>query len=108
MTRVARRQRCSWGRCGVPAWPWTCRDPHFVLHANPGDGSMDCGHAKFAGRAPEVFDDALTAEAAADAPGHAHAFRLDLTNVVLTSVRGNRLVVEHWRSCLEVTTTERT
>jgi len=69
---------------------------------------MDCGHAKFAGRALEEFDDALTAEAAADAPGHAHAFRLDLTNVVLTSVCGNRLVVEHWRSCLEVTMTERT
>ena len=69
---------------------------------------MDCGHAKFAGRAPEVLDDTLTAEAAADAPGHAHAFRLDLTNVVLTSVCGNRLVVEHWRPCLEVTTTERT
>jgi len=108
VTRVARRQRCSWGRCGVPAWPGTCRDPQVVLHANPGDGSMDRGHAKFAGRAPEVLDDTLTAEAAADAPGHAHAFRLDLTNVVPTSVRGNRLVVEHWRSCLEVTTTERT
>ncbi|MCQ4083069.1 pyridoxamine 5'-phosphate oxidase family protein [Streptomyces sp. RB6PN25] len=59
------------------------RDARFALHANPGDGSMDGGDAKVAGRAVEVAD---------------HAFRLELTEAVLTSVQdGERLLIQLWR-----------
>ena len=67
------------------------RDGRFALHANPGDGSMAGGDAKLSGVAVEVTDHP-------DA-GRSHLFRLDVTEVVLTSVHPDRdrLVIESWR-----------
>ncbi len=88
------------------------RDNRFAIHANPGDESTMTtqGDAKIAGRAIEVTDpDELAAyRDGAQPPGDFHLFRLDLTEVVLTSVRGDRLVVETWRPGQPITRTERT
>lgn len=68
------------------------RDPRFALHSPtvdppPDDARSWPGEAKLAGRAVEV------AEAA---PGEPHRFRLDLTEVVLTRVAGDRLEITSW------------
>lgn len=68
------------------------RDPRFALHSpttNPdeSDPSAWPGEAKLAGRAVEVGD---------PGPGQAHRFRLDVTEVVLTRVDGNRLEITSW------------
>ena len=67
------------------------RDGRFALHANPGDGSMAGGDAKISGVAEEVTDH--------PGAGESHLFRLDVTEVVLTSLHpeGDRLVIESWR-----------
>lgn len=67
------------------------RDGRFALHANPGDGSMAGGDAKVAGVAVEVADH--------EGAGTSHLFRLDVHEVVLTSVHPDRdrLVIESWR-----------
>lgn len=67
------------------------RDGRFALHANPGDGSMAGGDAKVSGVAVEVPDHEGT--------GTSHLFRLDVREVVLTSVHPDRdrLVIETWR-----------
>jgi hypothetical protein len=67
------------------------RDGRFALHANPGDASMSGGDAKVSGVAVEVPDH--------DGAGTSHLFRLDVREVVLTSVHpdGDRLVIESWR-----------
>jgi len=67
------------------------RDGRFALHANPGDGSMAGGDAKLSGVAVEVTDH--------PGAGGSHRFRLDVTEVVLTSVDpdGDRLLIETWR-----------
>ncbi len=69
------------------------RDGRFALHANPGDGSMDGGDAKVAGLAVDVR------EGDREEPRESHLFRLDLRDVVLTSLHpdGDRLVIELWR-----------
>jgi len=67
------------------------RDPRVAVHSptvDPpeGDPSTWAGEAKVAGRAVEV-----------SRPGAgAHVFHLDLTEVVLTRVSGDELVVESW------------
>lgn len=67
------------------------RDGRFALHANPGDGSMAGGDAKVSGVAVEITDH--------EGGGTSHLFRLDVREVVLTSVHpeGDRLVIETWR-----------
>lgn len=67
------------------------RDGRFALHANPGDGSMAGGDAKLSGTAVEVADH--------PAAGQSHRFRLDVSEVVVTSAHpdGDRLVIETWR-----------
>ncbi|HEX8003158.1 MAG TPA: pyridoxamine 5-phosphate oxidase [Mycobacteriales bacterium] len=67
------------------------RDPRLALHSptvdpEPGNESAWPGEAKLAG----------TAVRQPDAEGGAHAFAVDLTEVVLTHVEGDRLVVESW------------
>lgn len=81
------------------------RDSRFALHANPGDGSMTGGDAKLSGRAIEVVDPAELSSFGEDEqpPGDFHLFRLDLTDVVLTSVRDNHLVIQLWRPGTGVT-----
>lgn len=75
------------------------RDPRFGLHANPGDGSMDGGDAKMAGRAIEVLHEEADPEGGEPHdPSLWHLFRLDLEEVVLTSVHpdGDRLLIRTW------------
>jgi hypothetical protein len=88
------------------------RDPRFALHANPGDGSMDGGDAKLTGLAVEVTDPdeiAVLMDDVTAPPGPMHLFRLQLTEVVLTSLHpdGDRLVIELWRPGQGVKRTER-
>lgn len=77
------------------------RDGRFALHANPGDGSMEGGDVKVAGRAVEVTDaDQLRAFVEAEHPPEPfHLFRLSLDEVVRTSLSPdqNYLVIETWR-----------
>jgi hypothetical protein len=86
------------------------RDGRFALHANPGDGSMAGGDAKLSGVAVELGDDGKRAyEEHADPPGPYPLFRLDLHEVVLTSLHpeGDRLVIETWRPGQELSRIER-
>jgi hypothetical protein len=68
------------------------RDPRFALHSPtedpPEDNPSDWpGEAKLAGRAEEVSDPDTT---------EAHRFRLDITEMVLTCVEDDTLVVQSW------------
>jgi hypothetical protein len=75
------------------------RDSRFALHAHPGDGTLDGGDAKIAGRAVEIEHD----------DGDHAVFRFDLDEVVLTSLNAakDRLVIETWRPGQAVTRVER-
>jgi len=69
------------------------RDPRLALHSptvDPPDDDPSAwnGEAKLAGRAVEVSD-----PQAVDEP---HRFRIDVTEVVLTRVSGDRLVMQLW------------
>jgi hypothetical protein len=87
------------------------RDGRYALHANPGDGSMEGGDAKVAGRAVEVTDAAELAAYSGDVepPEPFHLFRFGLSEVVLTSLHpaGDRLVIETWRPGRGVSRVER-
>lgn len=76
------------------------RDGRFALHAHPGDSSMAGGDAKVAGTATEITAgaelDALRT-ARPDDPWPQQPFRLDLTEVVLTSLAGELMRIELWR-----------
>ena len=76
------------------------RDGRFALHANPGDGSMSGGDAKLSGLAVEFDDEGKRAyEEHTSPPKPYHLFRLELLEVVLTSLHpeGDRMVIETWR-----------
>jgi hypothetical protein len=87
------------------------RDGRFALHANPGDGSMEGGDAKVAGCAVEVTDAVELATYVDEVapPGPFHLFRLDLDEVVLTSLHpdGDRIVIETWRPGTPLSRVER-
>lgn len=82
------------------------RDGRCALHAHPADGD-----AKVAGVAIEVTDatgkEALTT--GGEPAGGFHAFRLDLTEAVLTTVdeEAQLLVIQLWRPGRGVTLTQR-
>ena len=86
-------------------------DGRFALHANPGDGSMEGGDAKISGRAVEVVGEGgpLTIAQGGDEPEPYHLFRLDIEEVVLTSLSSDQqaLVIETWRPGGEVVRFER-
>lgn len=70
------------------------RDPRFAIHSpttdpDESDPSAWAGEAKLAGRAVEIGEPAA---------GEAHRFRLDITEVVLTRVAGNRLEITSWHA----------
>lgn len=68
------------------------RDPRLALHSPTVDPPADDpsawpGEAKLAGTAHEL---------PGREPGQPHRFRVDLTEAVLTTVSGDRLVVDAW------------
>ncbi|MFJ8075985.1 pyridoxamine 5'-phosphate oxidase family protein [Streptomyces sp. NPDC096176] len=86
------------------------RDPRFALHANPGaDDSMDGGDVRISGRAFEVTDAGEKARFVEDVkpPEPFHLFRVELTEVVRTSVEGDELVVRSWSAGGQVRTQRR-
>ncbi|GAA4225870.1 pyridoxamine 5'-phosphate oxidase family protein [Actinomadura meridiana] len=84
------------------------RDGRCAVHAHPADPA-DGGDAKVAGVAVEVTDpeEKKTYTTGNEPPGDFHAFRLDLREAVLTSVEGDRLVIQVWRPGEGVRTTRR-
>ncbi len=76
------------------------RDGRFAVHAHPGDpdgSSMEVGDAKVSGMAVEVTDaERETYRDESVPPGSFHAFRLLLTDAVLTSVEDDQLVIRSW------------
>ncbi len=77
------------------------RDGRFALHSNPGDETMTGGDAKISGIAVEITDavelSAYESDLPQPPPAPFHAFRLDLTEVVLTTVEGDHLLIRSWR-----------
>ncbi|WP_231591058.1 hypothetical protein [Saccharothrix sp. ST-888] len=77
------------------------RDGRFSLHSNPADETMTDGDAKVSGTAAEILDEIELSAHVSDLPqpppGPFHAFRLELTEAVLTTVEGDCLVIRSWR-----------
>ncbi len=77
------------------------RDARFALHSNPSDETLAGGDSKVSGRAVELTDE--TARAAYEAelpeppPGPYHAFRLELEQVVHTTVEDDTVRISSWR-----------
>jgi hypothetical protein len=77
------------------------RDPRFALHSAPLELDLADGDAKLAGRAEEVTERDRKARALAPTgfdgdPDDAAVFHLQVTEVVLTRVSGDRLVLDTW------------
>lgn len=79
------------------------RDGRCALHSAPVDEKLAAGDAKIAGVATEITDLAEIRVAWPDwedqahmADAGAHAFRVDVSEVVLTTVDGDGLVVTSW------------
>jgi hypothetical protein len=86
------------------------REPRFALHSAPVDTEMGEGDAKLAGTAEEIVDDQIK-ESPRDSEQPAapyHLFRCDITELVVTSVAGDRLVIESWHPGRGVERRERT
>ncbi len=88
------------------------RDGRFALHSNPSDPTMAGGDAKISGLAHELTDEielsGYVAELpSAPPPGPFHAFRLEPTEVVLTEVEDDQLVIRSWRPGEDVRTVRR-
>lgn len=85
-------------------------DPRFVLHSNPGDGTMTSGDVKIDGTARgSSADDARRFGPAGTAePGEPfRLFWIDLSRVVLTTVDGEEVRTETWRPGAGVQVVER-
>ena len=74
------------------------RDPRVAIHSATADPEMAGGDAKLAGRAVAVTDPAEFSRLAGEEgePGSFHLFKIDVTEMVRTTVEGDRLVVESW------------
>ena len=97
------------------------RDPRVALHSAPLDAQLSEGDAKISGRVTEVSDpEAKQGYAAgsipddatsddAEAPGDFHLFRVDVDEIVLTTVDQERqlLIVDWWNPARGVRRTER-
>ncbi|MFF2955218.1 pyridoxamine 5'-phosphate oxidase family protein [Kitasatospora sp. NPDC057965] len=77
------------------------RDARFALHSNPSDPTLAEGDSKLSGRAVELTDAtdiaAYEAELPEPPPGPYHAFRLELEQVVHTTVEGDAVRISSWR-----------
>jgi general stress protein 26 len=88
------------------------RDPRFAIHSGSTDPPEWKGDAKIAGRIEEITDSERKAAVWGheSAPGEAHLFRADITELVLTSVGGeppDHLVIESWHEGRGVSRRER-
>jgi hypothetical protein len=86
------------------------RDPRFALHSAPIDVDLaKVPDVKLAGTATEVTGDAVASYTAGREvpPGPFHLFRLDVTEVVVTHVESDELVVESWHPGRGVETVRR-
>ncbi len=74
------------------------RDPRFALHSGTEDPPDWEADAKIAGAAEEETDpDRKEAVVEGETPpGPFHLFRLDITELVITGVEGDELVIESW------------
>ncbi|PRW61800.1 pyridoxamine 5'-phosphate oxidase family protein [Actinopolyspora mortivallis] len=76
------------------------RDRRCALHAHPSDQHMEGGDAKVTAHAVEVTaqrDLDVYRDEVGPPPGPFHLFRLDLREVVHTSVDGEELLIRLWR-----------
>ncbi|MEV0537115.1 pyridoxamine 5'-phosphate oxidase family protein [Kitasatospora sp. NPDC050463] len=77
------------------------RDARFALHSNPSDETLAGGDSKLSGRAVEITDENELAAYAADLPepppGPFQAFRLEVEQVVHTTVGEDHLWITSWR-----------
>ena len=94
------------------------RDPRLAVHSATVDSSMAGGDAKLAGRAVEVTDQETFAwfvgqerdEKGEAPPEPFHLFRVDVDQIVLTTLGGDppdHLVIETWRERRGVSRVER-
>jgi hypothetical protein len=94
------------------------RDPRFALHSATVDPEMAGGDAKLSGRALEVTDQETIdwfvgkerEDTGEEPPQPFHLFRVDVTEIVLTTLGGDppdHLVIETWREGRGVTRVER-
>lgn len=77
------------------------RDGRCALHSAPIDEKLTDGDAKIAGVATEVTDPATIRQVWPhwdDLPGadRSHAFRIDVTEVVLVTVEDDQMVMRSW------------
>lgn len=77
------------------------RDPRVAFHSATADPEMEGGDAKIGGRAHEVTDPKVIATFMGDLdenPGEFHLFRVDVSEVALTTVDQERalLIVDSW------------
>lgn len=84
------------------------RDPRLALHSATADEELVGGDAKITGRAEEVTDEATRAAVVEGSPGPFVLFRVDVTEVALVEVAGDRLVITSWHPDRGVTRVERT
>jgi Pyridoxamine 5'-phosphate oxidase len=88
------------------------RDPRMALHSAPVDLNLTDGDAKVSGRALEVVDPAGIASWRGDLgyepPGPFHLFRVDVDDMSIVTVSGDRLVIDAWRPDRGVWRVERT
>jgi len=88
------------------------RDQRFAIHSAPIDLTMQIPDVKIAGRAIEITDEReksgwVAGRAEPIPPGPFHLFRLDVTEVVCTSVADNQMTVESWHQGRGVSRTTR-
>lgn len=78
------------------------RDPRLALHCAPVDLELVDGDAKISGRATEVRDPAEIAawlgDLGSQPPEPFHLFRVDVEEVSIVRVAGDRLVIDSWRA----------
>ena len=74
------------------------RDPRIAIHSATADPKMAGGDAKLAGRAVAVTDPAEFSRLVGEEgePGSFHLFKIEVIEMVRTTVEGDRLVVESW------------
>jgi general stress protein 26 len=94
------------------------RDPRMALHSAMVDPEMPDGDAKLSGRAEEVTDQETfdwfigeeRAEKGQEPPQPFHLFRVDIDEIVLTTLGGDppdHLAIETWRELRGTTRVER-